>query len=109
LEGGIRKYGIARPDLLLRDAACAAAYRSANACDSFGSCPDSAATDTVQVRELIHQAADAVPRAIAEGQLTVGEGMMTYMLLASAQLFLIPPWPPCGAEPILNLVCGMFD
>jgi hypothetical protein len=35
--------------------------------------------------------------------------MMTYMLLASAQLFLVPPWPPCAAEAPLSAVCGMFD
>lgn len=70
IEGGIRKYAPTRLDLLIRDDACAASDRAANAAAYAATCPASAAADGVQVDELIAQARLVAPRALANGELT---------------------------------------
>lgn len=70
LTGGITKYGARRLDLLIRDAACAAADRAANAHEVSGACPDSAEADIAQIRDLIAQCRSASAGAIADGDLT---------------------------------------
>lgn len=64
LLGGVTKFGVARADLLMRDAACAAAARTRNAA-AQSECAAGVAADVVQVHELIAQARAAAPTAIA--------------------------------------------
>jgi outer membrane protein assembly factor BamB len=71
--GGIRKYAPQREDLLLRDAACAAADRAKNAVRQRRVCPLSVEADRVQVAELLRQASAAAASALAAGDLTAVE------------------------------------
>ena len=70
LRGGITKFVPQRFDLLMRDAACAGEARALNAWENQALCPDAAAADIVQIRELIEQIRAASGRAIADGNLT---------------------------------------
>jgi len=109
LEGGIRKYGIARPDLLLRDAVCAAADRTANACAYREICPASAGADRAQIRDLIHQFFATLPQAIQDESLLPIQGHILSVMLATAYVALLPSWSVCLAEAPLRFACGMFD
>jgi len=82
LKGGITKYAPKRLDLLVRDIACAAADRAANAHVNVTTCPESADADVTQILALIDQALAAGPQAVADGDLTAGdwntlEGLLT--------------------------------
>lgn len=71
LTGGISKFAPERLDLLVRDAACAADARAANAADFVGVCPEAAAAaDAEQAALLLAQALAAGPRAVADGDLS---------------------------------------
>jgi len=84
LVGGIGKYAPRRLDLLVRDAACAAADRAANALAVCAVCPGSANADLVQIRELIEQAIGAGDQAVADGDLAAGQwGLLETSLLAA--------------------------
>ena len=67
LLGGITKYAADRPDLLMRDAACAASARVVNAREHQDECPDSARADARQARELVAQARANAQAAIDDG------------------------------------------
>jgi len=70
LLGGISKWGPARHDLLMRDAACTAAERGSNAAANGAMCPGSARADGVQMQQLIAQIRNAgAPQALAKGEL----------------------------------------
>ncbi len=56
LVGGISKYGATRLDALVVDAACAGSTRARNAETSATACPESAAADALQIRQIIEQA-----------------------------------------------------
>jgi outer membrane protein assembly factor BamB len=72
LVAGMSRWGASRYDLLMRDAACAAADRGENAVRVINECPDSARADARQMIELIAQTRDyAAPRALSRGELTV--------------------------------------
>lgn len=68
--GGTTKYGSVRPDLVARDASCAAAERATNAWWYVEECADSADADMTQVLNLISQARDATAEALTNGQIT---------------------------------------
>lgn len=70
IRGGITRFEPRRLDLLMRDAACAGAARALNAWENQELCPDSAAADIVQLRELIAQIRSAAGQAVAGGDLT---------------------------------------
>jgi outer membrane protein assembly factor BamB len=107
LVGGIGKYAPRRLDLLVRDAACAAADRAANAHVVCAVCPDSATADLVQIRELIEQAIDAGDQAMADGDLTGAQwGLLeTSLLTAQANLSLVDL---DEARRHLDNICGFF-
>jgi hypothetical protein len=88
LTGGITKYAPKRLDLLVRDIACAAADRAANAHANVGICPDSADADVTQILALIDQALTAGPQAVADGDLTTGAWSTLETLLTDGQTFL---------------------
>jgi outer membrane protein assembly factor BamB len=66
LTGGVTKFASARPELLMRDAACAAAARLTNAAAQVG-CADGTGADVAQAGELIAQIRAAAPDALADG------------------------------------------
>jgi len=107
LVGGIGKYAPRRLDLLVRDAACAAADRAGNAHAVYEVCPDSSSADLVQIRELIEQAIDAGTRAMADGDLTAAQwGLLeTSILTAEANLSLDDL---DEARRHLDNICGFF-
>lgn len=67
--GGIRKFRSTRPDLLLRDAACAAADRARNAQRWRRRCPESAKADVAQLGILVAQSRRAAGDATGDGSL----------------------------------------
>jgi outer membrane protein assembly factor BamB len=69
LVGGVSKWSSIRDDLLARDAACAAADRSANAAKVGADCPESALADLTQITALRGQMLAAVEQALADGTL----------------------------------------
>jgi len=71
--GGIGKYAPQRFDLLIRDAAHAAADRATNADKNSKFCLDSAFADITQIQELIDQARSAAYQGIANGDITIKE------------------------------------
>jgi hypothetical protein len=85
LVGGVSKWSATRHDLLARDAACAAADRAANAVAHGGDCPESAIADLTQVDALRAQMLDAAERAVAAGELPVGEGRRVRRLAAKVR------------------------
>jgi outer membrane protein assembly factor BamB len=86
LVGGITKFGVARHDLLGRDASCAAYSRALNAATYFGTCPDSAAADGGQIGQLIAQVSDiASPEALAKGEITASKAAAVDVLLTQAE------------------------
>ena len=88
ITGGITKYAPARLDLLVRDIARAAADRAANAASVNLVCPDSVSQDVTQIKELIDQAREAGPRAIADGDLKVGEWVRNLTRLSRGEALL---------------------
>ncbi len=70
ITGGVGKYAARRLDLLIRDAACAAAARALNAHSNEGICPASAETDIRQIQGLVDQCRRSSAKAIADGDLT---------------------------------------
>ncbi len=64
LEGGITKFSAKRLDLLIRDAACVAADRAANAYSVHTVCPDSVNADIKQIEQLIKQCQNVSAKAI---------------------------------------------
>ena len=85
LQGGITKFVPQRFDLLMRDAACAGEARALNAWENQALCPESAAADIVQIRELIQQIRTASGQAIADGSLTPWRGVFFDWLLNRAE------------------------
>jgi len=83
--GGIRKYRSTRPDLLVRDAACAAGDRARNARRQRVACPASVAADLVQLRELIAQARRAAADAVAAGSLSARDSEVLERRFARAE------------------------
>lgn len=73
LGGGVSKWGPVRHDLLMRDAACAAAERGRNASVVEELCPDSARADAVQMTQLVAQVRAAAPHALGRGELSASE------------------------------------
>ncbi len=69
LLGGISKWAATRHDLLMRDAACAASDRGANASDNAELCPGAARADASQMTELIGQTRAAARPALDSGEL----------------------------------------
>jgi len=107
LVGGIGKYAPRRLDLLLRDAACAAADRAANARAVCATCPDAAAADITQIQELILQAMGASDQAIAEGDLTTAQwGLLETSLLAARENLNLTDLGEAARH--LENVCGFF-
>jgi len=86
--GGITKLEAERLDLLVRDAACAAADRARNAGSNSDVCPRSASADIVQVKELIAQARWAATQAIEDGDLGAQEWTSIEAELATAEQLL---------------------
>jgi len=88
IRGGITKFAPQRLDLLMRDAACAGAARALNAWEKQELCPDSAAADIVQLRELIAQIRASAGQAIAAGDLTPRrwKGLDRRLMRAEARL-----------------------
>jgi len=74
IRGGITKFAPDRLDLLVRDAACAAAARADNARVNYTLCPASAEADRVQLTELAAQAEVAVAGAVAAGDMAPDAG-----------------------------------
>jgi|GEM_PF-226573 len=112
LMGGISKYTPTRRDLLVRDAACAAADRTARAESIRHDQPQGTAADVAQVRHLIDQALAAGPTAVADGEL----GAETWRSIAKdlrrarALIRVLHGWPPWGrslvrAEGLLRNAC----
>ncbi len=87
LVGGITKFAVARADLLMRDAACAAAARARNAA-AQSACVAGVAADVVQIGELIAQARAAAPEAIASDGLLPTRWARLDKRLARAETFL---------------------
>jgi len=88
LTGGITKYAPKRLDLLIRDIACAAADRAANAHTNLAICPDSADADVTQILALIDQALTTGPQAVTDGDLTTGEWSTLETLFTDGQTHL---------------------
>lgn len=88
VKGGITKYAPKRLDLLIRDIACAAADRAANAHTNLAICPDSADADVTQILALIDQALAAGPQAVADGDLTAVDWTGLETLLTDGQTHL---------------------
>ena len=90
LSGGVGKFGVKRLDLLIRDAACAASARALNAFNNAVSCPDAAEADIRQIRNLINQSRRSSVKAIADGDLTIGDWTTLdgYLTLAETKLSL---------------------
>jgi len=86
LLGGVSKWGPVRYDLLMRDAACAAADRGRNASAVAADCPDSARADVVQMNQLIAQIRDAAPHALSRGDLTADSWDHAEAFLDAAEL-----------------------
>ena len=107
LLGGIGKFAPRRLDLLIRDAACAAADRAANAHAVCAICPGSATADLTQIQELIEQAMGASEQAIADGDLTAAQwGLLeTSFLAVEANLNLTGLGE---AARHLENICGFF-
>lgn len=61
LSGGIRKWTTARPELIARDAVCAARSRLANARRNESVCPESSREEERLVQQLLTQAALHIP------------------------------------------------
>ena len=57
LSGGVRKWTTDRPDLIVRDAVCAAESRLANARANEALCPESSRDEELLVQQLLAQAA----------------------------------------------------
>lgn len=71
LVGGVTKFAPERLDLLMRDAACAAAARGQNAAAQVATCPDSSDADAEQLLDLIAQIRDdAAPQALTDGDIS---------------------------------------
>ena len=61
LSGGIRKWTTSRPELIARDAVCAARSRLANARRNESVCPESSREEERLVQQLLAQAALHIP------------------------------------------------
>ncbi len=85
LLGGVGKWASTRHDLLARDAACAAADRSANAVVQRTACPESAITDLAQVVALRAQMLAAADRAVRDGHLDAAAGRRLRRLAAKVR------------------------
>ncbi len=70
LTAGIGKFGPLRLDLLIRDAACAAADRARNAFLHGEGCPEAASADIRDIADLITQCRRSSAGAISDGDLT---------------------------------------
>ena len=67
LSGGIRKWTTSRPELIARDAVCAARARLSNARRNQAACPESSRDEQRLVQQLLEQAALHIPSgAMAE-------------------------------------------
>lgn len=95
--GGIRKYRSTRPDLLVRDAACAAGDRARNAKQQRRACPESVAADMRQIRELIAQAGRALGEAVSAGSMSARDADALERRLARAVRRLEMGRMPAGA------------
>jgi outer membrane protein assembly factor BamB len=107
LVGGIGKYAPRRHDLLVRDAACAAARRAANAHDVCVMCPGSASADIEQIRELIAQCRSAAVRAIDDGDLTGAVWGLIDTSIAAAEENLAIGTLDVAADHLSD-ICGFF-
>jgi outer membrane protein assembly factor BamB len=116
LLGGITKFAAERHDLLMRDAACAAEARAANAYANQALCPESARADARQIRELIAQVRENADGALAEDRI----GPLRWRRLdrrlvrADERIAAAEPLIPADrglrrAASILRLVCKLLD
>ena len=85
ITGGIARYKPIRLDLLARDAICAAQARAANA-STLSQTTELAAihTDIRQIKVLLKQAANALSKAVIDGDMTIdAAGVLKGLLLQS--------------------------
>ena len=86
LVGGVTKFAVERHDLLMRDAACAAQDRAANASANVGVCLDSAQADGTQLLELITQVReDGAPGALGKGEVSAANWARIDATLTAAE------------------------
>jgi len=111
LKGGITKYAAKRQDLLVRDIACAAADRAANAHANAAVCPDSADADVTQILALIDQALTVGPQAVADGDLAAVQWTGLETLFTDGQTFLTTSGRDGldEAEVPLRQICDTFE
>ena len=70
LSGGVHKWTTARPDLIVRDAVCAAESRLANARANETLCPESSRDEEVLVQQLLAQAALHADQGVMASSIT---------------------------------------
>ena len=108
LVGGIQRYKPIRLDLLVRDAACAAAARASNAGSIAAEHPRSAGEDILQIRVLIRQSRAALPRAVQDGDLDPAMEKTISGLLRGVETGLSIATLSQTAES-LTRVCDLFE
>ncbi len=108
LVGGIQRYKPIRLDLLVRDAACAAAARAKNARNIAAEHPKSAQDDIYQIQILIQQSRMALQKAVQDKNLTLKLEAKISQLLDEAETNLTINSLTQSGE-LLENVCGLFE
>jgi outer membrane protein assembly factor BamB len=108
LAGGIQRYRPIRLDLLVRDAACAAAARAMAWRRFDAGDPDAVRDDVAQIRVLLRQGRGALPEAAASGDLGADTSAQISGLFDAAQAELASAGV-AGAESALARACGLFE
>jgi len=106
--GGIQRYKPVRLDLLVRDAACAAAARAGNAREIAADYQESARDDILQIRALIRQSRGALPKAVRDGDLSLDRGAKISALLDEAEANLAVN-RLSQLNQSLEKICGIFE
>ena len=106
--GGIHRYRPLRYDLLVRDAACAAAGRAARWLATDPAHKASQRDDVAQIGILLRQAIDALAPATQRGELTAERSGEIVTFLAGALTSLAGMEPGVAASQ-LGDACTLFD
>ncbi len=108
LVGGIQRYKPIRLDLLVRDAACAAAARAENARNIAADHPKAARDDIYQIEALVRQSRTALQGAVKDKDLTREQAAEITLLLDEAESNLTTTRLPRLNESLEN-ICGLFE
>jgi outer membrane protein assembly factor BamB len=115
LTGGVSRYRVLRHDLLVRDAACAAAARLENARAYLAAVTDAtpaAVRDLLMARTLLRQASQALPKQndmAASHAAQAGDALHAAKGLIDAALASPGPQAIAGAAKPFRAVCELFD